>query len=105
MHDRKMIKWAPFNSVINGNYLLNTIEYEKDKITKPLLSDEQISNMEKKIFEAMINNIPLEFTIYKGGHTKIINDNVIKIDSPTKRVLLARNKWLYFCEIMMVKNL
>ena len=32
MHDRNQIKWAPFNSVINGKYIVNSIEKEKNKI-------------------------------------------------------------------------
>ena len=32
MQDRGMIKWMPFNSVINSKYLVSEIEKEKSKI-------------------------------------------------------------------------
>ena len=32
MNDRKMIKWQPFNSLMNPNKVINEILYEKEKI-------------------------------------------------------------------------
>ena len=31
MNDRGMVKWAPFNSVINGSEILKEIKFEKNK--------------------------------------------------------------------------
>ena len=45
MPNRNAIKWAPFNSVINGNYIMNTIVKEKSRIIKPTLSEEQINEL------------------------------------------------------------
>ena len=62
MPNRNAIKWAPFNSVINGNYIMNMIVKEKSRIVKPDLSEEQINEFENLIKESLINKIPLEFT-------------------------------------------
>ena len=51
MPNRNAIKWAPFNSVINGNYIMNMIVKEKSRIVKPDLSEEQINEFEKLIRE------------------------------------------------------
>ncbi|UKI29039.1 MAG: hypothetical protein L6V78_01405 [Clostridium sp.] len=48
MRDRGEIKWAPFKSVINGKYIVSEIEKKKKRINKPMLSDEQVSYIEKK---------------------------------------------------------
>ena len=39
--DRGMIKWAPFNSLINSQYLINSLVFEKTKINKPTISEEE----------------------------------------------------------------
>ena len=56
MPNRNAIKWAPFNSVINGNYIMNMIVKEKSRIVKPDLSEEQINEFENLIKESLINN-------------------------------------------------
>jgi len=104
MHDRGMIKWMPFNSVINGKDLVNSIEKEKNKIVKPTLSDEQIQDIENNILESMINKIPLNFTIYQGGFTKEIKGIVINIDSIKQKIYLDNHQYLYFREIISVFN-
>jgi hypothetical protein len=104
MHDRGMIKWAPFNSVINSKYLVNEIEYEKNKISKPTLSEEQIAFYEQIIKESMINKIPLSFQIYQGGYAYNINGIVTKIDNIKQKIYLNNHKYLYFCEIIKIKK-
>ena len=80
MHDRGMIKWMPFNSVINSKILINSIEKEKSKIPKPILSEEQIIQIENNILESMINKVPLIFTIYQAGFIKQIKAIVVNIE-------------------------
>lgn len=103
MHDRGMIKWAPFNSVINSNYLVKEILKEKNKINKPILSDEQIEQLEKLIKESMINQTNLNFIIYQKGLTYNLSGIVIKVDSIKQKIYLDNHKYLYFCEIIQIK--
>ena len=100
MHDRGMIKWMPFNSVINGKTLINSIEKEKSKINKPILSNEQIELIQNNILESMINKLPIIFTIYQGGFTKEIKAIVTKVDSINQKIYLNNHKYLYFREII-----
>ena len=51
--DRGMIKWAPFNSLINSQYLINSLVFEKTKINKPTISEEEQKIIEEKIIEAL----------------------------------------------------
>lgn len=67
VRDRGEIKWAPFNSVINGKYIVSEIEKKKKRINKPMLSDEQVSYIEKAILEAMTDGVMVDLTFYKEG--------------------------------------
>ena len=105
MHDRNQIKWAPFNSVINGKYIVNSIEKEKNKINKPVLSEEQIYTYEEMIKESLLNKIDLLFSIYSGGYIKEIKGTVLNINSTLNKILLSNNVTIFFCEIVKIKYL
>ena len=45
--DRGMIKWMPFNSLINSNEIVKSLIHEKSKITKPIISEEESKNIEE----------------------------------------------------------
>lgn len=103
MHDRGMIKWAPFNSVVNSKYLIKEIENDKAKIYKPSLSDEQMEYLESKIFESYFNVIPIEITIYQKGYLKMIKGTVTKILKAQQKIFLDNEKDIHFCEIVKIK--
>ena len=105
MHDRNQIKWAPFNSVINGKYIVSSLEKEKTRINKPALSEEQISTYEEMIKESMINKIDLLFSIYSSGYIKEIKGTVLNINSTLNKILLSNNITIFFCEIIKIKYL
>ena len=52
MHDRGMIKWAPFDSVTGTKKLCNDILKEKDYIEIPELSNEQLEEIENNILSS-----------------------------------------------------
>ena len=104
MHDRGIIKWLPFNSLINGEEIVSSIEKEKTKINKPILSEEQTLELENNILESMINEIPLTFKIYKNGFINEITATVINIDRVNEKIFLDNHKYLYFREITAVFN-
>lgn len=103
MHDRKMLKWLPFNSVINSKKLIKDIERQKSRITKPTLSEEQINNLESKILESYFNKIPIEFTLYQSGFLTKVSGTVIKIEKSKQEIILNNYKILHFCEIIQIK--
>ena len=47
--NRGMIKWAPFNAVQSGNSMVNDVLKKKNKVTMPILSDDQIEVLEQKL--------------------------------------------------------
>ena len=49
--DRKMIKWEPFNSVISSSKMIKDVLKEKEKIKKPILSEEQLLLINNQILE------------------------------------------------------
>lgn len=103
MQDRGYIKWAPFNSVINGKLIINEILNTKEKQTKPTLSEDQIEVLNEKIFEAYTNHIKVNLFIY-------LNEKIIKLIgfvnniNITKKYITFNNNHIYFNQIINISN-
>ena len=65
MQNRGYIKWAPFNSVINDNVVLNELTKKRNKIEKPTLSEDQINYLNEKIFEVYTNHLKVNIFIFQ----------------------------------------
>jgi len=101
MHNRDRIKWAPFNSVINGKDVIEKIKEEK-VMPKPTLSDEQIETLEQKIKECYDNKTIIDVTFYKNGKFIKIDGIITKIDIVGKKIILNHRYSLYFSNIMQI---
>ncbi len=100
MNDRGIVKWAPFNSVINGNQLLDEINYERNRISKPVLSEEQIADLEENIITAYSERSIINLYFYKNGCINIINGQITKLD-PVNKIITINNKTrIYFNNII-----
>lgn len=65
MHDRGMIKWMPFNSVVSSKEIINSILKNKSKISMPILSEEQKMLTNKNFLLPTIVKVKLTFHIIK----------------------------------------
>lgn len=88
MNNHETTKWAPFNAVVNGNELLSNIMEEKSKVDKPILSDEQINNLEVKIMKSYRKKSEIKLIYYKNGTSNIIDGQITKLDAINKVINL-----------------
>lgn len=99
--DRKMLKWAPFDSVVSGKKVVNEVMHEKKKIKKPVLSEDQLKNIENKILDSYNSKDMVTISYYESGYIHNIDSHIKKIDYINKIVYL-NNKLIYFNQIMNV---
>lgn len=103
MSDRKMIKWQPFNSLMNSKQVVKEIMQDKGKIAMPILSDDQLSILEEKIILAYESGMKVNIKYYKNGYLYLINTNVKSIDKTNRKVFIKNNQYLYFNTIVDIK--
>ncbi len=103
MNDRGMIKWQPFNSVVNNKAIINTVLKEKSKITMPLISEDEKDILENKIIDAYYKQIPINIIYFKNGTLLNIKSKITKIDQVYKLVYLNNQK-LWFKQIVDIKE-
>ena len=68
MHNRNEVKWAPFNSLINGDKLIKELDKEHKKISKPILSEDQLETINKLIFEGLTTKSLITIKYYQNGN-------------------------------------
>ncbi len=103
--DRGMKKWMPFNSLMNGRLIVNSLIIEKGKIEKPMISEEEQKELEEKIIEAYYCQSIVIITYYKDGFLRKVKSSIKKIDSVYKTIYLSNELKLLFKQICNIKNI
>ena len=99
MHERGMIKWMPFNSVVSSKEIINSILKDKSKISMPILSEEQKDVNEQKLLIAYYSKSKINISYYQNGNINLINSHIKKIDF-TYHNIYFENKTILFDQIV-----
>jgi len=100
--DRGFIKWAPFNSVISNKTVLKEIDTKK--IEKPLLSKDQVEELNELIIEAYYSKSKVIISFYEQNQIKNISTIITKINTTNNLIELENKKLITFNQIIKIKN-
>ena len=101
MQNRNESMWAPFSSVINGKIIIKNILDEKNKIDKPILSEDQTNDLNEKIFEAYTNHMKINIYVYNNFKINKLTGFVNNINIPKKSITFNKS-YVYFNQIIKV---
>ena len=82
--DRGMKKWLPFSSLVEQNEFLEKMLYEKNKINKPKVSNDQAKKID--LILRYHSDMPLNFKVYFDGYLYTFRAQIKKIDKNSKRI-------------------
>lgn len=102
MIDRGIIKWQPFDSIIPSTEIKKYLSKQKNKITKPNISDDQKNIIEEKILEAWHNNICIKIVYFKNNQLYKLEKKILKIISVNKKIIFEDYSFIYFDQILKV---
>lgn len=102
MIKRELVKWQPFNAVIPSHYMIQNVLKNKNKIIKPILSEDQLNNLEKKIIEAYTLQDEITIKIYQNGHFFYQKGKITNIDQINHKLFLNNHRHLYFAQIIEI---
>lgn len=102
MIDRKMIKYRPFNSVVNTKTLVNDVEKNRNTQLRPILSEDDYEEIEYNLLSAINTGTNIIINFYKDGYIYIIEGKVTSLDTYKKRILLNNNIHIYFNDVIKV---
>ncbi|WP_428416271.1 YolD-like family protein [Phocicoccus schoeneichii] len=77
---RGMIKWAPFATMPEQFENVQNIIDSQDKITRPVLTDDRVDLLNRKMSYAMNHKLPVKIEYYYDGYRYTVDVEIIKID-------------------------
>ena len=103
MSDRGMKKWAPFSSLIEQATCLEQMKYERNKIPKPVLTDDQKEKIEY-VLQTYQKGQTVKIKFYNDGYLYVIETQIKRIDIENRCLVLANGK-LKFENIIDIDSL
>lgn len=90
------------------NEALRQLRLAKQKIERPVLSEEQFAEFEFVISSAVSEDMPLDFELYDDGFVREVNGRVVYVDHLRKEFRVKDNRgdtnFVKFADILNVKN-
>ena len=84
---RGMIKWKPFNTLLN-NRDINEIIMIRNKVEKPIIMEDRISEIDNLLKVAIKENKEIKVKYFDKGELKYINGNIRNINTIEKYILI-----------------
>ena len=103
MSDRGMKKWAPFSSLIEQATCLEKIKYQRNKIEKPILTDDQKEKIEY-VLQSYKKGQTVKIKFYNDGYLYVIETQIKRIDIENRSLILTNGK-LRFENLIDIDNL
>lgn len=100
--NRGMIKWAPFAAVAPGSVLVNEVLAKKNKVKMPVLSDDQIQEINNKITTAFHNKDIIKVRYYRSGKYYEKRGIIEEIDVNTAKIVLNDGFSVFFSQIIEI---
>ena len=102
MSDRGMKKWAPFSSLIEQATCLEQMKYERNKISKPVLTDDQMEKI-NYVLSSYKKGQTVKIKFYDDGYLYEVETQIKRIDLENQRLILELGK-LTFAQIVNIDN-
>ncbi|MBS3508825.1 YolD-like family protein [Staphylococcus aureus] len=78
---RRMIKWAPFATLPEQFETIQQYIIDQNKITRPVLSDDQLAELNIRLHEALQYAQPVEVKFYNNGFVDSVRLTIYRIDA------------------------
>ena len=98
-----MKKWAPFSSLIEQATCLEEMKYQRNKIDKPILTDDQMEKI-NYVLQTYQKGQTVKIKFYNDGYLYFLETQIKRIDLENRQLLLTNGK-LKFENILDIDNL
>lgn len=91
--DRGIMKWAPFDGLAGFNDLYKELKYRLGKKERPILSEDQLYEMDINLQKAFNEQIPVYLSYFQDGYIKQTYGRITKIDQVYKFIYIEYVKY------------
>ena len=103
--NRENIKWAPFESFFHSKDLEKEILEEKSLCSKPILSEDNLEILEKKVLSAYHTKAFIFLKFFLHGHIDSKKSYITFLDFHQRKIFLEDHTSIYFEQILDMKFL
>jgi len=75
-----MMKWNAFNALLAHGSSVNKMMLERKRVIKPVLSVDQIYDLNIKITEAVEEEREIQVAFYKSGYVLLAEGKILRLD-------------------------
>ncbi|MDX5768581.1 YolD-like family protein [Bacillus cereus group sp. BfR-BA-02675] len=104
---RKMVKWTPFAAMPEQFAGIREIIKEKNKVTRPILTDEEKELIENMLLCSLLSEEEILITYYEDGYLLSSYMTVVDIDQQNRSIICTdafyNNMIIQFANIINVK--
>lgn len=97
-----MKKWAPFSSLIEQATCLEEMKYQRNKIDKPILTDDQMEKI-NYVLQTYQKGQTVKIKFYNDGYLYFVETQIKRIDLENRQLILTNGK-LRFENILDIDN-
>ena len=97
-----MKKWAPFSSLIEQATCLEEMKYQRNKIDKPVLTDDQMEKI-NYVLQTYQKGQTVKIKFYNDGYLYFVETQIKRIDLENRQLILTNGK-LRFENILDIDN-
>lgn len=87
-HDRKMMKWMPFNALLEQGDYINDLLHGKEREVMPTLSEDQLSELNYQLEEAYLFHYQIEVSYFETHKIKKITGSITRTDLHNKLIFI-----------------
>ena len=101
MSDRGMKKWAPYSSLIEQATCLEEMKYQRNKISKPILTEDQKEKI-NYVLQSYQKGQIVKIKFFNDGYLYFISSTIRRIDLENRKLILEQGK-LDFANIIDIE--
>jgi len=87
-HDRKMMKWMPFNALLEQGDYINDLLHGKERQVMPTLSPDQEAELNYKLETAYLFNYEIEVSYFNNHKIHHITGHITRTDLYNKLIFI-----------------
>lgn len=91
MSDRGMKKWAPYSSLIEQATCLEEMKYQRNKIARPILTEDQKEKI-NYVLQSYQEGQIVRIKFFNDGYLYYINTTIKRIDLENRKLILEHGK-------------
>lgn len=99
LRDRGMVKWAPYKSLPEQENYLAEMEYEREKVDMPILSEEELQELDV-FFVHLKRGDSLTIEYYSDGYLLKARASFYSIDEIAKAILFFDHEPILISQII-----